>query len=200
MTIEIGKKITYKDLTDKIYELIINKCDNIDKTIPINGQTYTISSTSKTKCTLTINDNKLVPVSASVVKTQLDSFLSSRGIKSKENEVITFKGMMNFYANISSFLSAKMVLVGSSFRGEKYIIYNASATNYTSVQTALKDKNYTKSQIETDVNSLLNAINSTSKVLYPATTITYTCSSSSSSSSSSSCSSSSSMFIAYMEI
>lgn len=212
MTIKTGQKIVYKDLIDDVYNKILSTCCNIGSFkngIPSsmkNGSTYIISSntvgSSTYKVSATVNDDVMVVVQKETVKTQLDQFLADRGIKSKENEVITFKGMMNFYNNIASFFAAKLILVETSFGNDgAFLFYNAKETNYTSVSAIpMTDVDFTPTQIETSMSEMLKAINSTTKTWYPKTNITYTCSSSSSSSSSSSCSSSSSMFIAYMEI
>ncbi len=204
-------QITYQDLIDDVYKRILSMCQNIDsfKNVPASlkqSSQYTIASTVIKKNTLTVQgtntDSKSVVVSRSVVKKDLDNFLASRGLASKSNEVITFKGMMNFYNNIASFFATRIIFMATSFESGTCIFYNnqRDGVTYPSVTSALKDKDFTPDQIKTSLDEMLKAINSKSKTWYPATTLSYTCSSSSSSSSSSSCSSSSSMFIAYMEV
>lgn len=191
---------------------------------------FTIKSAVLSNNTLSamgkVKDLAMVVVPSSTVRQQLEEFLKNRGIFSKgtifstnENgetvvttpgETITFKGMMNFYNNIASFLSKRLIVVGNSFNTKTCLFYNHLSTSEIGAYPTVSALNqgvggnenldFTPDQIETSMSQMLNAINSTSKIWYPKTDIKYTCSSSSSSSSSSSCSSSSSMFIAYMEI
>ena len=208
MTIEKNNPILYQDLINSVLNLIKSSCCNIDSinaSVPQslrNGGKFTLKSqacgTGTLTATATVNDAKLVSVSSSTVSSQLDSFLSSRGIKSKPNEVMTFKGMMNFYNNISSFLATKLILVSNSFGSGSFVFYDYTNSNFTSVSTVSKTEEFQPEQMKTTLNEMMKSINLTSKSWYPTTTLSYTCSSSSSSSSSSSCSSSSSMFIAYM--
>jgi hypothetical protein len=212
--------------------------DHFDSDVPVymrNSTTgddvydFTIKSAVLSKNTLSamgkVKDSAMVVVPSSKVRQQLEEFLKNRGIASKgplfstnENgevvttpgETITFKGMMNFYNNIASFLSKRLIVVGNSFNTTTCLFYNHLSTDEIGAYPTVSALNqgigenenldFTSDQIETSMSQMLNAINSTSKIWYPKTDIKYTCSSSSSSSSSSSCSSSSSMFIAYMEI
>ena len=158
-------------------------------------------------CTITykttINDKLLVPVYHGTIDTQLTSFLTSKGINTKSNEVVSFKGMLNFMNNLAVFMASKLVHVVNSIDGQSYIFYVASANPDTS-KNAITDNNLTSKDIETNLQQIMAAINNVSNVHYASNVISYTCSSSSSSSSSScsssSSSSSSSMFIAYMQL
>jgi hypothetical protein len=214
--------IVYQDLLDKTLDMIKSKCSNIDafaSGVPStlkNGTTWTLASgtvghnvngstTNHTlSTTATVSDSLLVTVPASTVKSQLQSFLTSRGIATKPDDIVSFKGIMNYYANISAFLSAKLMFVANSFSSGTFVFYNSSNTNYPSVTAETAGLNYPLSEVKTTLTEVMNSINNVQNVHYANTVLTYNSSccscSSSSSSSSSSCSSSSSSFIVYMDI
>ena len=153
--------------------------------MPITYASVTVTATG------TVNDAVLSTVSNETVKSQLDSFLTSRGIATKSEEVVSFKGIMNFYNNISSFLATKLVYVTNSFNAGTFIFYNSSASSYPSTNIGHNDINFSNDEIKTSLDDIINAINNVSNVHYASTTINYASSSSSSSSST---------FIAYMDI
>ena len=160
------------------------------------------------------------------VKGQLNSFLKTKGITSKTDEVITFKGLMNFYVNAASFIASRIVLVGNSLyapdgtEGIKFTesesmkakwsvaLYNNGNVTYSNSSDYWNKENnfaygkltYTSENIKTDIVNIIRSIANPTGVEYVKATITFGCCSSSSSSSCCSCSSSSSLFIAYMEI
>ena len=155
------------------------------------------------------------------IKDDFNDFLSARGInitdKVKDNtegnksEIISMKGIMNFYANVSSFIASRLIYVVDSYGHGPVLFYNHnSGISYSNVTfDSIIDKNhpdFTSSEIETCTNNLLDSLTNTTKVYNVNVVLNYyssCCSSSSSSSSSSSCSSSSSSsswFIAYMDI
>lgn len=200
----VGNLIKYGELKAKTLEMIKAKCCNIEtwKDVSpklIDGATFDIARTSRCAAVATVSDNVLKIVSDSTVTNDFNNFLTSRGIVYKNDEVISFKAMMNYFNNVSSFIATKLVTVSNSFGSGKYIFYNSQNNSYPAVNTG-KDIDFTPSDVSSTINEMLGIINNVSKIHYPTTNITYTCSSSSSSSSSSSCSSSSSLFIAYMEI
>lgn len=215
--------IVYNDLLDKTLDMIKSRCSNIDafaSNVPLqykNGSSWTISSATVShyvqdrryenhtlSTTGKVNDSLLVTVSSDTVKTQLQNFLTSRGVATKLNEIVSFKGIMNYYANIASFLSAKLMFVTNSFNSGTFVFYNATNTTFPDVNKSGDVKDYTQTEINTTITDIMNAINNVQNIHYANTVLTYnsscSCSSSSSSSSSSSCSSSSSSFIVYMDI
>lgn len=148
----------------------------------------------------TVDDNMLVPVYVGTIESQFIEYLSSKGINTKDNELITFKGMLNFMNNLAVFIGSKLVHVVNSLDNTSQIYYISSAKpNFN--KNIIKDEDLTLSDIKTDLTDIMNAISNVSKVHYINNVVSLTCSSSSSSSSSScSSSSSSSFFLAYMKI
>lgn len=226
MALVTDNVITYSDLIDKTLELIKSKCSNIDafgSSVPAalkNGTSWTLSSASvshrvsssgkQTTAThtltakATVSDTTLAVVSSATVLSQLTSFLTSRGIYQTPDEHVTFKGIINFYNNISSFMSAKLMFVTNSFGAGTFVFYNNTGSTYPSCTSYDNLEQYTLPQIQTNVQEVLNSVNNVQNLHYATTSLTYnsscSCSSSSSSSSSSSCSSSSSTYIVYMDI
>ena len=212
MAIATNNLIVYQDLVNYTLTQIKNKCSNIDafaSNIPAslrNGSTFQIASqfipaqAHSGAHTMTargrVSDGVLSVVPSSTVYNEINSFLSSRGIKMNPNDIVNFKDIMNFYNNIAAFLSVKLLLVSNSFNSGTFVFYNNSAVSYPSVSLNHVYGELTNAEIKNSVQDYLNVINNVSNVHYANTIISYACSSSSSSS----CSSSSSMFIAYMDI
>ena len=198
---------------------------NSSKTAPTqlrNGYVKTLSSYSVSEkkvdarhtqsiavpnCTIsyqsTISDNILVPVYQGTIDTQFNSFLTSKGIVAKKDEVVSFKGMLNFMNNLAVFMAAKLVHVVNSVDKVSQVYYMSSGSANTTLNT-ISDNNLSNSDVKTNLQQIMAAICNVTRVHYANSVISYACSSSSSSSSSScsssSSSSSSSMFIAYMQI
>ncbi len=232
--------VTYKDLIDELVIAITNYCENVDKNVSLPDQLKPGSvalsrylsrkSTNDmwAKAVVVDNDteynNLIRSVSSTTVRNQLNEFFSARNISSKSDEVITFKGLMNFYVNAASFVAARIILVGNSFYNplENYTSINendmcnakwsirlykqANVTYYDykdwdpSQNFSPISQKYTYQNVIDDIKSLTQSMINPRGVKYVKTNITFGCCSSSSSSSCSSCSSSSSLFIAYMEI
>ena len=135
MAIQTGQRITYGDLINGVYDKIISTCDNIGGYSSSSslrpGHSYTRSynnhagdkSTGVSMTATMYGSSYLSTVSSSTVRSQLDSFFQSRGLASKAGEYITTRGMINFYANLAAFLSAKLVRVVSSYDGASAIYY-----------------------------------------------------------------------------
>ena len=149
MAIKENNLIVYQDLLDYVHNNIKRKCQNIDEFSPTvpnslkNGYKWDISRQNVALPTGGSNNNyvytnfsfyirgevkdsllKVVPMS--LVKLQLNNFLSSRGIATKPNEYVSFKSIMNFYNNVSAFLATKLVFVSNSYINESFIFYNNS--------------------------------------------------------------------------
>ncbi len=226
MTIATNSIITYADLVAKALQLIKSRCHNIDafnSSVPStlkNGASWTISSASVShrvsssgkqstathtlSTTGAVSDSTLVVVTSATVESQLNSFLTSRGIYQSPTEPVTFKGIVNFFNNLSSFMSAKIMFVTNSFGAGTFVFYNSAGSTYPTATAYDGWEKYTASEIQTNLKEILNSVNNVQNLHYATTTLTYnsscSCSSSSSSSSSSSCSSSSSTYIVYMDI
>lgn len=233
--------VTYQNLIDDVVEKIVNLCINVDKDPNLPNvikpgyswrlSQFTRKSTNDCWANAVIEGNTLladtlnIRVSSDIVRSQFNSFLTSKGITNKNDEVITFKGLMNFYVNAASFVASRIVLVGNSmyapdvaegvaFTAEDSLkadyakaLYNSGSVAYSNNSDWDKENNfkygiqtYSANDIKNDVANIIRSIANPAGVEYAKATITFGCCSSSSSSSSSSCSSSSSLFIAYMEI
>lgn len=251
MAITYNETVTYQDLINDVIDKIKNLCINVDKNPSLPKELNPVGTpddddkeriisqfTRKTendcwaKFTIESKNNSLLAntlnkkVTSSTVAAQLNSFLDTKGITSKTNEVITFKGLMNFYVNAASFVASRIVLVGNSFyapdgtEGIKFTesesmkaqwsvaLYNNGDVTYSNSSDYWNKENnfaygkltYTSENIKTDIANIIRSIANPTGVEYAKATITFGCCSSSSSSSCCSCSSSSSLFIAYMEI
>ena len=85
----------------------------------------------------TVNDNMAKIVTSSEVEDDLNRFLSERGInitdKVKNNlgnsEIISIKSVMNFYANIASFISARLVYVTNNLKDTVAILTKTTSTH-----------------------------------------------------------------------
>lgn len=228
--------VTYQDLIDNVIDKISSFCINVGLTqtelnskIPDHirpGYSWILDNNQSCWVKATVSSNSLCkPVALTTVKDQFNAFLNERGLLAKNNEVITFKGLMNFYVNAASFLSSRIVLVGnsmyvpdiiddSSFTAQDSLnteyakaFYNSDDVTYNYYNNWDNSNNfqygkntYTANDIQNDISNLIKSISNDAGVEYAKTTLTFGCCSSSSSSSSSSCSSSSSLFVAYMEI
>ena len=146
-------------------------------------------------------------VTETQIEEDINNFLASRGIASKAETPVTTKGILNFYNNIASFMSAKLILVTSELApGEQHIFYKTTGVTYPAVSNLTNENDIvTPTEITESLNALTSTINITSKSVpvkydiscYSSSSSSSSPSSSSSSSSSSSCSS---VFIAYFNI
>lgn len=241
MAITYKETVTYQDLIDDVIDKIKNLCINVDKAPSLPNEIkpgyewimsqFTRQSNNDCWAKATIEGNSLLSdtlnkqVASSTVRSQFNSFLSSVGITNKNDEVITFKGLMNFYVNAASFIAARIIMVGNSMyapnvaEGASFTasdsmkakwsvaLYNSGSVSYSDNSAWKKDNNfkygvetYTSTDVKNDISNIIKSIAKPSGVEYAKATITFGCCSSSSSSSCCSCSSSSSLFIAYMEI
>lgn len=223
--------IVYEDLVNEIINKIKSICVNINSYSSSvrdnfkNGKTFTIASKSYTASgsrtahtktvTAKVQDDMCAVVPESKIREQFEQFLIDRGIavtNKKGKEVISMKSMMNFYANVATFITSRIVFMTNVFKPEnddapqtKLRFYNQGNVSYNTVSIGT-DIDFTKANMESFAQDLMKAITKTTHAHAVKTTLSFTsCSSSSSSSSSSSCSSScssssSSFFIAFMEV
>ena len=230
MTIMQNKIITYNDLITSALKRIKTLCKNID-TLPNdlpsafkNGNVLQVASkyfplvmrpehhnpkvdraahTSILRAT--VSDTMLKAVPSSTVERDFLSFIKSRNIYTRTNELVSFKTMMVFYNNLAAFLSARMIYLTSQLDTKYYLFYKPGTVTYPSVNFYAVNIDFTPTQINTCVTDLMNAINNTIhnhlvNIVFQYTSSSCSSSSSSSCSSSSSSSSSSSVFIVYMDI
>ena len=129
MAIESGDIITYSDLTDFVVERITTRCKNVDgysadvanELRP--GYAYTIANNAA-RVTITVqNSAYLNTVTSATVRSQLESFMASRGIASKAKTPVTLKGMINFYNNVAVFIGQRFVVVGSNATNSTSLFY-----------------------------------------------------------------------------
>ena len=212
--------IVYQELLDYALNNISKRCANIGQfasNVPAqlkNGTTWTVGSYKTTssgkraagntlKAVATVDDSLLNVVSEETVKQQLRDFMASRGIASKDKEIISFKSILNFYNNLAAFISAKLVYITNSYGSGTFVFYNPNTVSIPAVNTTHTDYEYSAAQVQTTVNDLMNAVNNKNKIHYANTTLVFSSSSSSCTSCSSCCcsssSSSSSLFVAYMD-
>lgn len=163
MTIAQNNIITYNDLLTESIKKITSICSNIGNdykdnvpdllkngTSDVVLKQFPISSASqgegyKSQCNgwvitehtstikATVEDPALNLVPIPTVKTQLEEFLSSRGVKIQSDETITFKNMMAFYNNLASFLSSKLIYVTSLYTKSVCVFYNPNNVTYPAV-------------------------------------------------------------------
>jgi hypothetical protein len=115
---------------------------------------------------------------------------------------ITTKGALNFWNNIASFCSVRLVYI-SSATANPTLMYKSDNVSYPDVPVSDDGELITAEQVKrmlSNVEDTINKVTKTTSVKYTMILNSCSCSSSSSSSCSSSSSSSSSMFIAYMKI
>lgn len=59
--------------------------------------------------------------------------MASRGLASKKDTLITLKGLINFYSNITAFINARVVNVGSSLTNSQLLFYNSGSVTYGNI-------------------------------------------------------------------
>lgn len=222
-----NKLASMTDLMNTFLDKILSSCYNINEDFRLpskyrNGQVFTIASIAvdiggrpgvkqNINVQNIVSDSILNPVSRSEIEQQVRDFLSSRGITTKVNAIVTTKSMMNFFNNLAIFFARKVVKVTYP-DNKSFLIYN----KFSSVDSVRLVAKGTESSIEDQINDhvnkvecqqsvedMLKAINlSSNEKSVAAGSEMFICSSCSSScscsSSSSSCSSSSSSYIVYM--
>lgn len=203
--------ITYEELVNFVLNNIKSRCDNVyDETKEArlglgfnNGDSYNLCKNGSCRTTINVTDSVCKAVHFNVVKQQFTDFLISRGIYTKEGSSFTsVKGIMNFFNNVSSFMTTKLLLLSNETANNVvesrcfYVDTNSSFPDVnlppTGVDFTSNDMSLTASQILKNICNTGNARSVYSNIQY----ISSSCSSSSCSSSS--CSSSSSSYIVYM--
>ena len=215
MSLNTNSIITYADLLTYTLDTIKARCHNIDSwnaSVPAqlkNGTSWTLSSanvshtvydrttaTHTLSTTATVSDAVCSLTTSSVVQQQLNDYLNTKGVYQNPNEPVTFKGMINFYNVVSSFMSAKIWLVTNSFGAGTFVFYNPNGSTYPSVTSYNNLQQYTLAELQVNLQEVLASVNNSQNIHHAATVLSYnsscSCSSSSSSSSFSSSSSSSS--------
>lgn len=236
MAISAGNICTYGQLVQDALNRICNIAQNIDSfrnvpeefqngyskteyhsfttSVSWDGKGTQVNPTSTSaSMKWTLNNNFCVVVPRATVEQQFNEFMTQRGIAQKSNTLMSFKGILNFYANLSAFCCGRLFSLTGQRNSAEVIFYDASAqggdgfppvsTNDSNIETTLDDLNVFASELVENLNRpsrVLNAIYTTN--LSCCSSSSSSCSSSCSSSSSSSCSSSSSssFFIAFMKL
>jgi len=177
---------------DSKYKIVNEDGKEIKATISVKNETvmgYNFSG----------DHNGKYYVTESEVMTQLTNFLNERGIDTKSNELVTTRGILNFWNLTALFCACKLKHVVSNYVSSPKLMYDKSAT-ISSITNIPDGELITATDITTMFNSWTNIVNKLSKTHVTLYDIVLTSSSSSSCSSCCSSSSSSSMFIAYMKI
>lgn len=177
-----------------------------------SSETYTSSGNNSVKLNLQFQKNNCCKrVSSETVRSQLNSFLSSRGMSNKENTIITFRGIINIYNNIVCFLASRLKHLTTFESDQSYVFYD-DGSDITYIQPGIYDvyseyEKIYKSTVIPAYDSILNSLLDQNTIRQNIlATLSMSSSSSSSSSScsscscSSSCSSSSCSHIVYMLI
>ena len=229
MALVKGQVITYQDLVDATIKQIVSICQNVNNlnSVPAelrNGYAYTSGyNTVNTKGVTAWKYNKFFPVavqtsvtfrlndaflsqvvSESTIRSQLESFLQSRGIATKSDTVMTIRGIVNFMANAAAFMQCKVVTVTHNGTNLTANFYDANGNSFPSVVSEPAEDSGEDAFLLQSVSDYASALNGVSRIHSCIFTITLNCCSSSSSSCSSSCSSSSSSsssrFIVYLKL
>ena len=227
MTASLPKKgdenhpVSMTEIMEWLKENVQDYCNNTNNKLNIPrdaryGNTINMYNDPSYRVSVYINDTfTQTSVPSSTVLSQMDSFLSSRGLTNRVGSVATTKSVLNLFNNVASFLSAKTQLLHGVVDG-KALCYNKNSTpepttvNVTakgkpaSIEEQLADE-VTKAQAKQIIDDFVRAITTNNHArLIGTNRPSWVCSCSSSScscsSSSSSCSSSSSSYIVYMVI
>lgn len=68
------------------------------------------------------------PVPTSTVENEFDTYMNDRGMKDREDTVLSFKAMLNFFQNVASFMHVKIVQLYSPHQANnKTVFYYRSA-------------------------------------------------------------------------
>lgn len=176
------QNITYQTLVDVVKNYIKTNCVNISNFASINSTmkagystSATISSsgagyTSNYTCTIS---KAVSQVSSSTVDTDMTNFLTTIGVSNKLSSNIAEGEFIKFFNNMMSFCSTKLGFATGQFTTSKYLIYNTSATTYSSTVTINND---TARQIvkASDITSITNIITTVMKQTLRNIPCTYT--------------------------
>lgn len=169
MTVGSNNIVTYSDLVNSAIVKIKALCHNIDSFsthVPNQYKTgYTVVKARKyfpetkggehggikiwrTGHTSYIraitNDAHLVVVSSATVENDINNFMTSRGMKAKSDTVMSFKAIINFFNNLSAFISIKTFYVYSPVQGTQGIVfYNKDSVTYPTVSMPTYTPAYT---------------------------------------------------------
>lgn len=161
------------------------------------------------------NPPSLVTVEKKTVEKDLSDFLTSAGVYSKANAIMTTKSILNIFSYIAQFISSKVTVYKNQDDDQTYTYYNPNRVSFSYNVKQLVDDG-TGGLSTTDeydsIDNMFKAFSNLDNINPNILIVKYSCSSSSSSCScscsscscsscsSSSCSSSSSSYIVYMLI
>ena len=201
--------ITYKQLVQNtlngILAAIQNK-DSYSSSVPANyksGWSYADVWTNHTTTYATRSSSVIGVVSTATITNDFNQFLLDRGINSNDETLVTTKGILNFYNNVSAWVAARLTVVQGSISGmgsttastAKCLFYNNNSSITPKTPTL---KVNTSTITNSDITSSLTDLNSTLCAVVRSNTILYDITTSCSCCSSSSCSCSCSGFIAHI--
>lgn len=161
------------------------------------------------------NPPSLVTVEKKTVEKDLSDFLTSAGVLSKANAIMTTKSILNIFSYIAQFISSKVTVYKDTNGDSTYTYYNPNRVSFSYDVKQLVDDGTGELSAADEYDSIdnmfkafsnLNGINPNILIVkYSCSSSSSSCSCSCSSSSScscssSSCSSSSSSYIVYMLI
>lgn len=196
--------LTYRTLYNSTVSKIKSMCLNVDSNrLPselTSGFSRVIAQKGDAKVTFTIQ-NPIYVVSSSTVQSDLQSFLSSRGVWTKLDQKVTPRGLLNFFSNVAVFCRSKIAVASSQLVSTGYPVYYSTTGQQSITNVTLNEEvvnNIEVNQMLNVLNNLLQTNCGTLTVRYNTVTTCSCCSTSSCCSSSSSCCSSSSFFVAFM--
>ena len=153
MTIGSNYIIKFQDLLDFATDKIKGIAKNIDKfasDVPAqykNGQTFTLLSSTPHSLVAKVVDSSLVVVPLTTVQNELKTFLTDRGLYAKTDTVMSFKNIVNFFNNLSVFMTSKLWYIYSPHTGNRNIIfYNPNKVTYDDIENTYTAE-YTGKQI-----------------------------------------------------
>ena len=187
--------ISYSEIITQFLNWIKSTCQNVDaysSAVPAAAksgysQTYNNPVGGESRGgTFTIRASSVIPVvSSATIQSQLNDFLASRGLTSRENTQINITGAMQLYNNLATFAATKIVCACGIFMTTPVYMYKSDNTSFNAVSMTNRLNGPSDSEITTATSEwLANAIKATRQHQYIYDVTCFCCSSSSSSSSS----------------
>ena len=136
-------KIKYGDLKTQVLNLIKSRCQNIDswRDMPAalrNGWYRDVSKGSGVEynyCRSSVDDTIANVVASSTVESNFDSFMTTCGVNAKADQVITYRGLINFLSCAYRYIATHCVIITNEDTADWAVVwYNgSSSTPYTSI-------------------------------------------------------------------
>ena len=131
--------------------------------------TATVRDSNLVAVTLGSFVNNEANINTNTVAGQLQSYLVSKGVWQLSNEPVSFKGIVNYFNVVSSFISAKIMVVANSFdsASTQAIFYNLNGSTFPATTYNTTDKwNYTLSECQTNLREIMLSVNNVQNIHY----------------------------------